>query len=139
MQELGSQPLPTISNDEIDNHDQPRQRSGTWGSKSDGKHHKESKEASKQKAKEKAKQDVKVKDSKEKKKKKDDKNANRSGSASRSSSAERKRSDEEILSPKKAGMLDAFRNRSHSDASKKKGMAFMATMKSMALVSIQHR
>lgn len=133
FQELGSQPLPTTSEDAEGG--LPRPRSGTWGSKSDSKHkdkdgkHKQAAVPSKEKHK--SKHDSKA----EAKKKKDkDKHGTRSGSTSRSNSAERRKSDD-VQSPKKAGLLDGFRSRSNSDASKKKGSAFMASMKSAMLVS----
>ncbi|XP_049822552.1 5'-AMP-activated protein kinase subunit gamma-2 isoform X2 [Aethina tumida] len=129
--ELGSQPLPTTSEDAEGG--LPRPRSGTWGSKSDSKHkdkdgkHKQAAVPSKEKHK--SKHDSKA----EAKKKKDkDKHGTRSGSTSRSNSAERRKSDD-VQSPKKAGLLDGFRSRSNSDASKKKGSAFMASMKSAML------
>ncbi|KAK5646018.1 hypothetical protein RI129_004482 [Pyrocoelia pectoralis] len=103
--ELGSQPLPVVSGDELESHTLTRPRSGTWGSKSDSKKEKESGKK---------------------------KEHNRSGSASRSNSAERRKS-EELQSPKKAGMLDAFRARSHSDAAKKKSSMLMATMRNAML------
>lgn len=126
---MGSQPLPTLSSDEVDSSDAPRQRSGTWGAKTE-RQIKLDKE-SKQKSKEKAKQDAKAE-----KQKKKDKQANKSGSASRSNSLERKKTVDDTQSPKKGGVLDAFRNRSSSDASKKKASAFMASMKSAMLVTI---
>ncbi|XP_071053163.1 uncharacterized protein [Onthophagus taurus] len=115
--ELGSQPLPTITSDDIEQ-TLPRPRSGTWGSKSDNKKSKDKKSDVKKDGKSDAKKD----------KKKD--KGSRSGSASRSSSAERRKSGDDIHSPKKPGMLDALRGRSQSDASKKKGLALMATMRS---------
>ncbi|XP_008194318.1 5'-AMP-activated protein kinase subunit gamma-2 isoform X3 [Tribolium castaneum] len=125
--ELGSQPLPTITSDDVDTQSMPRPRSGTWGSKSD------SKQKSKDKSKDgKSKQGKEHKSEGKKEKKKDKHSGTRSGSASRSNSAERRKS-EDVQSPKKAGMLDAFRTRSNSDASKKKGSAFMASMKSAML------
>nr|CAI5836555.1 unnamed protein product [Callosobruchus analis] len=87
-----------------------RPRSGTWGSKSE-KPYKTSKEA-----KHEAKQEAK------KKRDRQSSSATTSGSNSRSSSTERRKSDD--ASPKRV------RNRSNSDASKKKGSAFMASMKS---------
>uniref|UniRef100_A0A1Y1LG68 CBS domain-containing protein n=1 Tax=Photinus pyralis TaxID=7054 RepID=A0A1Y1LG68_PHOPY len=111
--ELGSQPLPVISGDDLEQHTLTRPRSGTWGSKSDSKKEKES---------------GKKKEHKSKADSKKEKNASRSGSASRSNSAERRKS-EDLQSPKKAGMLDAFRSRSHSDAAKKKSSMLMATMR----------
>lgn len=140
FQELGSQPLPTISTDDVDTQSMPRPRSGTWGSKSDSKSSKQDKD-SKNKSKEKSKRDSRSKNepkSDKHKEKKEKQSSSRSGSASRSSSAERRKSGEDIQSPKKAGVLDAFRTRSNSDASKKKGMAFMASMKSAMLVSVQN-
>lgn len=137
FQELGSQPLPTISNDDVDQQSMPRPRSGTWGSKSESKSSKDPK--GKSSSKEKSKRDSRSsKDPKTDKKEKRDKQSasSRSGSTSRSSSAERRKSGEDIQSPKKAGVLDAFRTRSNSDASKKKGSAFMASMKSAMLVSL---
>lgn len=136
MQELGSQPLPVSSTEELDT-GLPRPRSGTWGSKSDPK---QSKDKDKHKNKDKSKHESKSKHEKDKtepkqKDKKKDKHGSRSGSASRSSSAERRKSGEDIQSPKKPGMLEAFRSRSSSDASKKKGSAIMATMKSAMVVS----
>ncbi|KAK9888382.1 hypothetical protein WA026_000632 [Henosepilachna vigintioctopunctata] len=114
--ELGSQPLPTTEDVE---QAIPRPRSGTWGSKSDSKSKKEKKSKHESKA--------------DKKKK----GESRSGSASRSNSAERRRGSvdsAEVSSPKKSGgMLDAFRSRSNSDAGKKKGSAFMASMRSAML------
>ncbi|GJQ70365.1 hypothetical protein Trydic_g22797 [Trypoxylus dichotomus] len=127
--ELGSQPLPTTTSDDIAA-SIPRPRSGTWGSKAD---HKEThKEKEKRKSKEKSKQENKSKndsksEAKQQKDKKKDKGS-RSGSASRSSSAERRKSVDELQSPKKPGMLDVLRGRSGSDASKKKGLALMMTM-----------
>lgn len=78
----------------------------------------------------------KIKDKEEKRMKKE--KSCRSGSTSRSNSAERKKSSgmsssEDVQSPKKGGMLDAFRSRSNSDASKKKSSVLMATMKSAML------
>nr|ANT47201.1 5'-AMP-activated protein kinase subunit gamma-2 [Dastarcus helophoroides] len=120
-EQLGSQPLPTITSDDLDQ-SMPRPRSGTWGSKSDTK------------KKEKGTKDKSSKDGKEGKNKdrKKDKGS-RSGSASRSNSAERRKSGDDVQSPKKPGMLDAFRARSNSDASKKRGSIFMASMKSAML------
>ncbi|XP_063903366.1 5'-AMP-activated protein kinase subunit gamma-2-like isoform X2 [Zophobas morio] len=130
--ELGSQPLPTITSDDVDTQSMPRPRSGTWGSKSDSKQ--KSKDVAKPKSKEgKSKQPKEPKGEGKKEKKKDKHSGSRSGSASRSNSAERRKSGEDVQSPKKAGMLDAFRTRSNSDASKKKGSAFMASMKSAML------
>ncbi|GLV41653.1 SNF4/AMP-activated protein kinase gamma subunit [Carabus blaptoides fortunei] len=114
--ELGSQPLPTTQSDDADGaqHSGGRPRAGTWGSakpdiknKSDaGKHHSSGKHSS----------------------------GSRSGSASRSSSGERRKSNEDpgqTQSPsRKPGMLDAFRPRSKSDASKKKSGTLMSHMKS---------
>ncbi|KAI4465147.1 baculovirus fp protein [Holotrichia oblita] len=127
--ELGSQPLPTITADDIEG-SIPRPRSGTWGSKAD--HKEATKDKEKRKSKDKAKQDGKSKndnksENKQQKDKKKDKGS-RSGSASRSSSAERRKSVDELQSPKKPGMLDVLRGRSGSDASKKKGLALMMTM-----------
>lgn len=116
FKELGSQPLPTTSTEDV-NVDIPRPRSGTWGSKSDSKY------KDKHKSKEKNKHGLK---SDSKKAKQSD---SRSGSNSRSNSTERKKMDES--SPKRHG----FRNRSNSDASRKKGSAFMASMKSAMVVS----
>lgn len=113
---MGSQPLPTTSTEDV-NIDIPRPRSGTWGSKTDSKH--QEKHKSKEKSKYGAKSDsrrAKQPDS-------------RSGSNSRSNSTERKKLDES--SPKRHG----FRNRSNSDASRKKGSAFMASMKNAIVVS----
>lgn len=129
LQELGSQPLPTITSDDIEG-SIPRPRSGTWGSKAD--HKEANKDKEKRKSKDKAKQDGKSKndnksENKQQKDKKKDKGS-RSGSASRSSSAERRKSVDELQSPKKPGMLDVLRGRSGSDASKKKGLALMMTM-----------
>lgn len=130
FQELGSQPLPTTTSDDIEGSILPRPRSGTWGSKAD---HKESnKDKEKRKSKDKPKTETKSKnetktESKQQKDKKKDKGS-RSGSASRSSSAERRKSVDELQSPKKPGMLDALRGRSGSDASKKKGLALMMNM-----------
>lgn len=136
FQELGSQPLPTISTDDMEPQALSRPRSGTWGSKSDTKHAKE-KDSSKQKSKEhKSKFDSKADGKQQKEKKKDKHSASRSGSTSRSNSAERRKSGEDVQSPKKAGMLEAFRTRSHSDAAKKKPNALMATMRNAMLVSI---
>lgn len=42
-------------------------------------------------------------------------------------------------SPKKPGMFEGFRNRSSSDASKKKASAFMASMRSAMLVSAKNK
>ncbi|CAH0557200.1 unnamed protein product [Brassicogethes aeneus] len=117
--ELGSQPLPTTSTS--DDAEIPRPRSGTWGSKSDSKKSKTDGGRSSKQSKHES-----------KKSKKERNGGTRSGSTSRSSSAERRKSDD-VQSPKKAGMLDAFRSRSNSDASKKKGSAFMASMKSAML------
>ncbi|KAK4879544.1 hypothetical protein RN001_007690 [Aquatica leii] len=125
--ELGSQPLPIISSDDLESQSLTRPRSGTWGSKSDSKHGKD-KESSKHKSK----VDTKADSKSQKDKKKDKQSASRSGSTSRSNSAERRKSDE-IQSPKKAGMLDAFRTRSHSDAAKKKSSMLMATMRNAML------
>ncbi|XP_045471995.1 5'-AMP-activated protein kinase subunit gamma-2 isoform X2 [Harmonia axyridis] len=116
--ELGSQPLPTTEDVE---QAMPRPRSGTWGSKSESKSKKDKKSKHESKA-----------------EKKKNKNAeSRSGSASRSSSTERRRGSvdsAEVSSPKKGGgMLDAFRSRSNSDAGKKKGSAFMESMRSAML------
>ncbi|XP_031345623.1 5'-AMP-activated protein kinase subunit gamma-2 [Photinus pyralis] len=111
--ELGSQPLPVISGDDLEQHTLTRPRSGTWGSKSDSKKEKESGKKKEHKSKADSKKEM---------------NASRSGSASRSNSAERRKS-EDLQSPKKAGMLDAFRSRSHSDAAKKKSSMLMATMR----------
>ncbi|XP_068905121.1 5'-AMP-activated protein kinase subunit gamma-2 isoform X3 [Tenebrio molitor] len=130
--ELGSQPLPTITSDDVDTQSIPRPRSGTWGSKADSKQ--KSKDVAKPKAKEgKSKQPKEAKTEGKKEKKRDKHSGSRSGSASRSNSAERRKSGDDVQSPKKAGMLDAFRARSNSDASKKKGSAFMASMKSAML------
>ncbi|KAF5297714.1 hypothetical protein FQA39_LY12045 [Lamprigera yunnana] len=125
--ELGSQPLPIITTDDLEPSPLPRPRSGTWGSKSDSKHTKE-----KEGTKHKSKYDSKADSKNQKEKKKDKQNANRSGSTSRSNSAERRKS-EDVQSPKKAGMLDAFRTRSHSDAAKKKSSMIMATMRNAML------
>ncbi|XP_017777719.1 PREDICTED: 5'-AMP-activated protein kinase subunit gamma-2-like isoform X2 [Nicrophorus vespilloides] len=119
--ELGSQPLPTLT-DDVETLPLPRPRSGTWGAKDSKKESKSKKDKSKDKDKSEAKE-----------RKREKERASRSGSASRSSSAERRKSGEDIQSPKRGGMLDAFRSRSHSDASKKKGSALMATMKSAML------
>ncbi|RZB38870.1 hypothetical protein BDFB_000294, partial [Asbolus verrucosus] len=130
--ELGSQPLPTITSDDVDPQSMPRPRSGTWGSKADSKQ--KSKDVAKQKSKDgKGKQPKDGKSEGKKEKKKDKHSGSRSGSASRSNSAERRKSGDDVQSPKKTGMLDAFRGRSNSDASKKKGSAFMASMKSAML------
>jgi 5'-AMP-activated protein kinase regulatory gamma subunit len=130
--ELGSQPLPTITSDDVDTQSIPRPRSGTWGSKADSKQ--KSKDVAKPKAKEgKSKQPKEAKTEGKKDRKRDKHSGSRSGSASRSNSAERRKSGDDVQSPKKAGMLDAFRARSNSDASKKKGSAFMASMKSAML------
>ncbi|KAF5282793.1 hypothetical protein FQR65_LT02790 [Abscondita terminalis] len=125
--ELGSQPLPITSNDDLETQPLPRPRSGTWGSKSDSKQGKD-KELSKHKSKFDTKSDSKG----QKDKKKDKQNASRSGSTSRSNSAERRKSDD-MQSPKKTGMLEAFRARSHSDAAKKKSSMLMATMRNAML------
>lgn len=109
---MGSQPLPTTNSEDVDGGARPR--SGTWGSgktvdaKKDGGAGKSSKSGS------------------------------RSGSTSRSSSMERRKSGEDTTqSPsRKPGMLDAFRPRSKSDASKKKSGTLMAHMKSAMQVSI---
>ncbi|XP_056631765.1 uncharacterized protein LOC130441914 [Diorhabda sublineata] len=79
----------------------PRPRSGTWGSKTDKQKSKETPESRRKKEKE-----------------------SRSGAASRSNSSERRGSVD--ASPKKHG----FRKRSNSDAGKRKGNIFMASMKS---------
>jgi hypothetical protein len=132
QKELGSQPLPTITSDDVDTQSIPRPRSGTWGSKADSKQ--KSKDVAKPKAKEgKSKQPKEAKTEGKKDRKRDKHSGSRSGSASRSNSAERRKSGDDVQSPKKAGMLDAFRARSNSDASKKKGSAFMASMKSAML------
>ncbi|XP_060516938.1 5'-AMP-activated protein kinase subunit gamma-3 isoform X2 [Cylas formicarius] len=109
--ELGSQPLPTINTDDVETF--PRPRSGTWGAKSDAK---------------KDKQKAKKQDKSKEQKKKDKSNGSRSGSTSRSSSTERRKS-EDLSSPKKEGS----RSRSNSDASKRKGSAFMISMKNAML------
>ncbi|KAJ8944646.1 hypothetical protein NQ318_004736, partial [Aromia moschata] len=109
--ELGSQPLSKTSED-VDVQ-LPRPRSGTWGSKSDAKHKDKHKPKDKNKHASKA----------DSKKKKESQTGSRSSSNSRSNSSERRKSDDS--SPKKTN----FRNRSNSDASKKKGSAFMASMK----------
>lgn len=120
LQELGSQPLPTTQ-DDIDT-PATRPRSGTWGS---------------------AKPDIKSKNSDSKSssgsRHSHSAGGSRSGSASRSSSVERRKSGDEPGSgsgsqqpspSRKPGMLDAFRPRSKSDASKKKPGTLMAQMKS---------
>lgn len=130
LQELGSQPLPTTTSDDIET-TIPRPRSGTWGSKNDHKEankdkdRRKSKDKSKQEAK--SKNEIKAEAKQQQKDKKKDKGS-RSGSASRSNSAERRKSGDELQSPKKPGMLDVLRGRSGSDASKKKGLALMMTM-----------
>ncbi|XP_066251285.1 uncharacterized protein SNF4Agamma isoform X1 [Euwallacea similis] len=111
--ELGSQPLSTLSGDEVD---LPRPRSGTWGAK-DGQKDKQDKSKGK-------KQD---KSSGDCRKKEKIQAGSRSGSTSRSSSSERRKSED--ASPKREGT----RSRSNSDASKRKGSAFMAGMKAAML------
>ncbi|XP_030747968.1 uncharacterized protein LOC115876365 [Sitophilus oryzae] len=113
--ELGSQPLPTISSDDADT--LPRPRSGTWSAKSDSKKEKSDKNKLK-----------KDKSGDERKREKHAYGGSRSGSTSRSSSIERRKS-EDVPSPKKEGA----RSRSNSDASKKKGSAFLASMKAAML------
>ncbi|KAL1490411.1 hypothetical protein ABEB36_013112 [Hypothenemus hampei] len=109
--ELGSQPLPTISGDDVDS--LPRPRSGTWGAKDNKKTDKKSKKQERT-------PEVHKKDRQQ--------GGSRSGSTSRSSSAERRKS-EENASPRKEGS----RSRSNSDASRRKGSAFMASMKAAML------
>lgn len=117
----------TFDEDRIASKNLTRPRSGTWNAK-DAQNM--ASEISR-----KAKNKDKHKDKEEKRNKKD--KHSRSGSASRSNSAERRKSGmgstEEVQSPKKSGMLDAFRSRSNSDASKKKSSALMATMKNAML------
>ncbi|XP_050309596.1 5'-AMP-activated protein kinase subunit gamma-2 isoform X3 [Anthonomus grandis grandis] len=111
--ELGSQPLPVTSSTGDEAESMPRPRSGTWGAK----------EAKKEKSKQQQKQDkgdVRRNEARVQ-------SGSRSGSASRSNSAERRKSDES--SPKREGS----RSRSNSDASKRKGSAFMASMKAAML------
>lgn len=126
---MGSQPLPTLSSDETEQQDAPRQRSGTWGAKTERQKQEKDKTT---KTKENKQTKQQQNDKKDKKNK--DKNRNNGSESSRSSSLERRKSDE-IQNPKKTGMLDAIRNRSSSDASKKKASAFMASMRSAMLVS----
>lgn len=131
---MGSQPLPTLSSDESEQHDvvPPRQRSGTWGAKTERTKHDKDKTTKTKENKQTKEQQQQQNDKKDKKSK--DKNRNNGTDTSRSSSLERRKSDE-IQSPKKPGMLDAIRNRSSSDASKKKASAFLASMRSAMLVS----
>ncbi|XP_019763440.1 5'-AMP-activated protein kinase subunit gamma-2 isoform X4 [Dendroctonus ponderosae] len=109
--ELGSQPLPTLSGEDADT--LPRSRSGTWGAK-DSKKDKQEKSKLKKAEKPDGKKDK-------------AQSGSRSGSTSRSNSAERRKSDD--ATPKKEGS----RSRSNSDDSKRKGSAFMASMKAAML------
>lgn len=101
--------MPTTSSEDVESGG-ARPRSGTWGS---------------------GKSDPKGKDGGSSKSSKHG-SGSRSGSTSRSSSMERRKSGEDTTqSPsRKPGMLDAFRPRSKSDASKKKSGTLMAHMKS---------
>lgn len=112
---MGSQTLPTAGSED---ESQSRPRSGTWGSKSD------TKQKNKDKTKEKHQSKI---DSKKK-----DKGG--SGATSRSNSGERRLSDDDSIgSPSKK-----YRNRSNSDAGKRKGSTFMASMRSAMMVSLNY-
>lgn len=122
--------MPTITTTDDVDVSLPRPRSGTWGSKSDSKQHNKEKDLAKHK-KHKKNDNAKSKhESKSDTKKRKDRNNDGNGSRnpSRSNSAERRKSGEDVQSPKKVGMLDAFRSRSNSDEKKKKGSAIMRAM-----------
>lgn len=124
MQELGSQPLPTINvTEDVDGQQGGRPRSGTWGSRNTAN-----------------KSENQTGKDGDKQKQSKHKSGSRSGSTSRSSSTERRKSgdrDDQMPSPsRKQNLLDAFRPRSKSDAAKNKNKGtLMSHMKSAMQVS----
>ncbi|XP_033211898.1 uncharacterized protein LOC117169575 [Belonocnema kinseyi] len=142
--ELGSQPLPTIVTEDVDNHSSHslqeqghRPRAGTWGS-----HSRNIKKASSGSAPGSGKstpvpQHMESTSSSWSSSKGGKKiSGTRSGSTSRSNSAERRRSggDETASPTRKSALFDAFRPRSKSDASKTRKPSIIANMKN----AVQH-